>query len=423
MEALILTAGKGTRLYPLTKTTPKPLIPIAGRPLIFHCLDALKNSVNKAIIVVGHESGKIKRAVNSRDYPFEIIWVYQKEQLGTGHAVKICEEYINSNHFFMMYGDIFTSPSIIREIIRLGKSITDSNGIFATKSVEELEKYGCLEIKDDLLIQIREKDPDPPSKYINAGIMVLPTLIFEHLNQITESIRGETELTEGINKLILHGANLSIFYIKDHWIDIGYPWSILEANEIGLQKMRFQDKISIPKGVTIEGSVKLANNVTLRPGSFIQGPVVIDENTVIGPNCFIRPASYIGKNVRIGNAVEIKNSLILDKTTIGHLSYVGDSIIGKGCNFGAGTKVANLKLEKNEIKMTIKGEILPTGRNKLGVFLGDNVNTGINVSLMPGITIGENSQIGAHTLVSQNVPSNTLLYQDPKKGIIQKLIE
>ncbi|MFX0171247.1 MAG: bifunctional sugar-1-phosphate nucleotidylyltransferase/acetyltransferase [Candidatus Hodarchaeota archaeon] len=423
MEALILTAGKGTRLYPLTKTTPKPLIPIAGHPLIFHSLDALKNNINKVVIVVGHESGKIVKAVNSRAYPFEIIWVFQKKQFGTGHAVKICEEYIDSNHFFMMYGDIFTSPNIINEIARLGKSITHSNGIFASKFVENPEKYGCLEIKNDSLVQIREKDPNPPSKYINAGIMVLPTIIFDYLNQITESIRGETELTDGINKLIHHGANLSIYYIKDHWIDIGYPWSILEANEIGLQKMSFQEEIVIPKGVTIEGSVKLANNVTLRPGSFIQGPVVIDENTVVGPNCFIRPASYIGKNVRIGNAVEIKNSLILENTIIGHLSYVGDSVIGKGCNLGAGTKVANMKLEKNEIKMNIQGEILYSGRNKLGVFLGDNVKIGINVSLMPGITIGENSRIGAHTLVSQNVPSNTLFYQDPKNFITQKSLE
>jgi bifunctional UDP-N-acetylglucosamine pyrophosphorylase/glucosamine-1-phosphate N-acetyltransferase len=121
--------------------------------------------------------------------------------------------------------------------------------------------------------------------------------------------------------------------------------------------------------------------------------------------------------------VEIKNSIILSNTTIGHLSYVGDSVIGNGCNFGAGTKVANLKLEKNEINMTIQGKILSTGKKKLGVFLGDNVKTGINVSLMPGITIGVNSRIGAHTLVNQNVPSNTLLYQDPKHGLTQKPLE
>lgn len=423
MEALILTAGKGTRLYPLTKTIPKPLIPIAGRPLIFHSLDVLKNNVNKVIIVIGHESEKMKKVINSMGYPFKIVWVVQKEQLGTGHAVQICKEYINSTHFFMMYGDIFTAPRVIREIIKLGQSIKHSEGIFAAKSVKNPENYGCLEIKNDFLVNIHEKDPHPSSNQINAGIMILPSTIFECLNHTVESSRGETELTDGINLLIQNGAKLPLYYIKEYWIDIGYPWSLLEANEIGLYSSDFHKRPSIPTGVTIEGEVKLASNVTLRPGTFIQGPVVIDENTVVGPNCFIRPASYLGKNVRIGNAVEIKNSIILSNTTIGHLSYVGDSVIGNGCNFGAGTKVANLKLEKNEINMTIQGKILSTGRKRLGVFLGDNVKTGINVSLMPGITIGTNSRIGAHTLVNQNVPSNTLLYQDPKHGLTQKPLE
>ncbi|MFX0185968.1 MAG: bifunctional sugar-1-phosphate nucleotidylyltransferase/acetyltransferase [Candidatus Hodarchaeota archaeon] len=423
MEALILTAGKGTRLYPLTKTIPKPLIPIAGSPLILHSLDVLKNNVNKVIIVIGHESEKIKRVINKKGYPFEIVWVIQKEQLGTGHAVQLCKEFINSTHFFMMYGDIFTAPNVIKEIIRLGQSIGHSEGIFAAKSVENPENYGCLEIKNDLLVKIVEKDPHPSSNQINAGMMILPTTIFESLNHTFESSRGETELTDGINLLIQNGAKISLYYIKEYWIDIGYPWSLLEANEIGLYASEFRKRHNIPKGVTIEGEVNLASNVTLRPGTFIQGPVMIDENTVVGPNCFIRPASYLGKNVRIGNAVEIKNSIILDNTTIDHLSYVGDSVIGNGCSFGAGTKVANLKLEKNEINMTIQGKVLSTGRKKLGVFLGDNVKTGINVSLMPGITIGSNSRIGAHTLVNQNVPSNTLLYQDPKHGLTQKPLE
>jgi bifunctional UDP-N-acetylglucosamine pyrophosphorylase/glucosamine-1-phosphate N-acetyltransferase len=141
---------------------------------------------------------------------------------------------------------------------------------------------------------------------------------------------------------------------------------------------------------------------------------------MVGPNCYIRPGTYLGENVRIGNAVEIKSSIILENTIIGHLSYVGDSIIGKKSNFGAGTKVANLKLEKNEIEMTIKGKKISTGRRKMGVIMGDNVNTGINVSIMPGIIIGENSRIGAHTLVYKNVPPDTLFYYDPIKGIVQR---
>ena len=106
---------------------------------------------------------------------------------------------------------------------------------------------------------------------------------------------------------------------------------------------------------------------------------------------------------------------MLEGATVGHLSYVGDSILGKKCNLGAGTKVANLRFDDKTIQMQIKGKKVDSGRRKLGVILGDNVKTGINVSIMPGIIIGENSRIGAHTIVSSNVPSNSLLYFNPEK--------
>ena len=417
MEALILAAGKGTRLYPLAS---KPLIPIAGQPLICHILDSLIANVNRVVIVIGHKADLVEETISQMDYPFEINWVIQQEQRGTGHAVKICEKYIDTNSFFMMYGDIFTSQRTIKDVISLGQSNDLSGGIFSAKKVHNPEKYGCLVIEKDYLVKILEKDPQPPSTYINAGIMVLPSTIFDSLASTSESIRGEIEVTEGINQLIKNGAYFSLYYIKDHWIDIGYPWNLLTANEVGMQEIQFPSKLPPTTGVTIEGSLKLADSATLRPGTFIQGPVIIDENTTVGPNCYIRPGTYLGKNVRIGNAVEIKNSLILDNATIGHFTYLGDSIIGKGCNFGAGTKVANLRLDNDDIYMTIQGEKISTGRRKLGVLMGDNVKTGINVSLMPGITIGENSRIGAHTLVNQDVPPNTLLYHDPNQGIIKK---
>lgn len=425
MEGIILTAGKGTRLFPFTKTTPKPLIPVAGRPLLFHILDSLDENIDCVLIVIGSESKQIEEIINTEGYNFEIKFVIQEEQLGTGHAVKICEQYIDTHnsHFFMMYGDIFTTPQVIKEILNLGQLNDHKKGIFAAKVVKDPEKYGCLEIEDNLLVKILEKKSTPPSNFINAGIMVLPLTIFDSLTSTSKSMRGEIEITDSVNRLIQKGIQFSVYYIEDHWIDIGYPWNLLEANEVGIKQTKMSTISSPPPAVTIEGSINLADNAQLRPGTYIQGPVIIDENVVVGPNCFIRPRTYLGKNVRIGNGVEIKNSVILERTTIGHLSYVGDSIIGRNCNFGAGTKVANLKLEKDEINMTIKGKRLSTGRRKLGVFMGDNVNIGINVSLMPGILIGENSRIGAHTLVNQDVPPNTLLYYDPKKGLVKKPLQ
>ena len=416
MDAIVLTAGKGTRLLPLTRHLPKPLFPIAGRPLLCNTLDAFCDKISRVIIVVGHEKEQIITRIEKESYPFEIKWVTQEEQKGTGHAIQQCKHFVDSKKVLMMYGDIFVSHKTIHEFIKYPLSTKNAHGVIAAFEVDTPEKYGCLEIENDNLIHIWEKKQNPPSRLINAGLMIIPKEIFTTLEELKESDRGEFELTDGINKLVETDHSFEIYEINDFWVDTGYPWDVLSANNLGLnQKLSFSKIIPLT-GVTIEGNVNIGNNSVVHPGTFIQGPVIIDEDSVVGPNCYIRAGTYIGKDVRIGNAVEIKNSIILDGTTIGHLSYVGDSIIGRGCNFGAGTKVANLKLDNETISMEIQGIRVNSGKRKLGTVMGDNVKTGINVSIMPGISIGENSRIGAHTLLSKNVPSNSLSYYEPKTG-------
>ncbi|MFW9855809.1 MAG: bifunctional sugar-1-phosphate nucleotidylyltransferase/acetyltransferase [Candidatus Thorarchaeota archaeon] len=420
MEAVILAAGKGTRLYPITKTLPKSLIPIAGRPLLFHLLDSLPPNIERVFVVIGHEADLVKQSIANRKLPFKIQYVTQKEQRGTGHAISLCQPYITSSHFLMVFGDILTPRTVIHNMIEMSKGYNPMTGVLAGITVPNPEDYGCLEFSEGQLYKIHEKVSQPPSNQVSAGVMILPSGMFDFLAKTAESPRGEIELTDAINRFIQTKGRLTVYPIKDYWIDIGYPWHILSANELSMDHLtKLKSEISL-QGVTIEGVVQIASTAILRPGTFIQGPAVIDDNALIGPNCFIRPGTYVGKNVRIGNAVEIKNSIILDQTTIGHLSYVGDSIIGRNCNFGAGTKIANLKLDSSEICMTIKGQKVKTGRKKLGIFMGDNVKTGINVSFMPGVCIGEHTHIGAHTPVTKNIPENTLAYWDPQSGYVEK---
>jgi hypothetical protein len=153
---------------------------------------------------------------------------------------------------------------------------------------------------------------------------------------------------------------------------------ILFFDEIdGLISARGSVRDGKPSGIY---RLEKANNVR---DSFAREVLAfIDEECDIGPNCYIRPFTSIGRNVRIGNACEVKNSLILDDTHIGHLSYVGDSIIGENCNFGAGTITANLRFDKKNIKVKIKDRVVDSSRTKLGVIMGDNVQTGIGTRLM-----------------------------------------
>ena len=418
MDAIILAAGKGTRLHPLTKNLPKPLFPVAGKPLLNHILDSLPEKISRVIIVIGYKGDEIRDHVTSNQYPFEIIWVIQEKQSGTGHAVHLCKPHIKSEYFFMMYGDIYVEKRIIQDIINFPLHKKPHQGVIATSEVEFPEKYGCLEINNGLLVKIWEKHPDPPSRNINSGLMILPKDVFSFLETQKMSNRGEIELTDSINKLIENNTTIACYDILSYWTDTGYPWDLLTANKNGLDQLDSNLEASIPQGVTIIDPISIEKDVTIKPGAYIQGPVIIKEKTVVGPNCYIRKSSFLGEKVRIGNGVEIKNSILLEGATVGHLSYVGDSIIGKDCNLGAGTKVANLKLDDETVHMWINGKKVDSGRRKLGVVMGDNVKTGINVSIMPGIIIGENSKIGAHTIVSSNVPAHSLLYYNPKNGQI-----
>lgn len=148
----------------------------------------------------------------------------------------------------------------------------------------------------------------------------------------------------------------------------------------------------------------------------LEGPALIMSGADIGPNCYIRPFTTIGRNSRIGNACEVKNSIVMDDSRVPHLSYIGDSIIGERCNLGAGTIVANLRLDEQPIKMMVKDSLVNTGKRKLGVIMGDDVETGVNCSLMPGVKIGSRARIGPGVVVYRDVPAGSSRYLDQETG-------
>ena len=160
--------------------------------------------------------------------------------------------------------------------------------------------------------------------------------------------------------------------------------------------MKAENLGEVEENVVMKGAVRIGKNTLVRSGAYIEGPVIIGQDCVIGPNCYIRPATAIGDGCHIGNAVEVKNCIIMRNSKLPHHNYFGDSVIGEDCNFGAGTKVANLRLDKAEIKVAN----INTGRRKLGAIIGDRVETGINASINVGSVIGNNTFIGPGTLAS-----------------------
>ena len=235
-----------------------------------------------------------------------------------------------------------------------------------------------------------------------------------------KSIRGEYEFTDSMEIMISQfGGRIKGYILEDFWSDIGLPWQVLEANAYTLDKLTYEINGTIEKNVHIEKNVYVGENTLIRAGTYIKGPCFIGKDSLIGPNAFIRPYCSIGDNCHIGMS-EIKNSIILSNSNVPHFNYIGDSIICEEVNLGAGTKTSNLRFDNKSIQMNINGKSINSNRRKLGVIIGANSQTGINSSIMCGKKIGENSIVGAHTFINEDIPPNSLYYQDSNGRLVRK---
>ncbi len=398
MKAVILAAGEGTRMHPLTHTRPKVMLPIANKPIVEHLLIELKKAgIKEVTLVVGYHAETIRQHFGNGDkWNLKIDYVNQRKQLGTANALTLVESFVNEK-FLLTNGDVIVKANEIEKVLK-GEDIT-----LSLIESENTTGLGVVEVTGDCVEQIHEKVDNPPSNLVNAGIYLMIPEIFSAIAKTPKSPRGEYELTDSL-QLLLHDGH-PISYIRiDQWLDVSYPWDLLAANESLMADMESQNLGEIEQNVVINGPVSIGKGTAVRANSYINGPVIIGENCEIGPNCFIRPSTAIGDNCHIGASSEVKNSIVMHDTKIPHHNYIGDSVIGAGCNFGSGTKVANLRLDKQNISITG----IATGRRKLGVIIGDEVQTGINASLNVG------SMIGDHTFIGPGAKANGIILPNSK---------
>ena len=385
LKCVILAAGEGKRMRPLTYTKPKVMIPIANKPILeWNLLNAIEAGFKEFIFIIGYKGEVVRNYFeDGSKWNVSIEYLNQGKPLGTAHAISLLKGFVDD--FVVMCGDTIFGKEDIKKIAKERMSI----GLFIVKEAKE---YGVIEMEGDRIKKIHEKMEEPISNIINAGIYHFNEKIFDFIEKTEKSTRGEYEITDSIN-LLLKEEEMKGIPLKE-WRDVVYPWDLLEANKEILEKIDGKIKGEIEKNATIKGKVIVGKGSIIMSGSYIEGPVIIGENCKIGPNCYIRPYTSIGNNCHIGNACEVKNSIIMDGSNIPHQNYVGDSIIGSNCNLGAGTKIANLRLDKKNIEVILNGKKIDTKRRKLGAIIGDGVQTGINSMLNVGVIIGNNVFIG-----------------------------
>ena len=178
-------------------------------------------------------------------------------------------------------------------------------------------------------------------------------------------------------------------------------WEFLNKSEKLMKNISSNVNGEIEEGVVVKGNLVLSKGSVIKSGTYIEGNVVIGDNCKIGPRAYLRKGTIIGNNCHIGNS-EIKNSIILDNSNVPHFSYVGDSILGENVNFGAGTKVANLRFDNKNVKVSFNAKKVDSGRRKLGCLIGNDVKTGINSSINCGVVIKNNSFIKPGEIVEEN---------------------
>ncbi len=397
MKCVVLAAGEGKRMHPLTYTRPKVMLPIANRPILeWNLINAIAIGIKEYIFVVSYKSEMVRNYFgNGEKWNVNIEYVNQGPPLGTAHAIGTVERFVND--FIVMSGDtIFGKEDL--------KNIVNNKSSMGLVEVENASEYGIVELKGKKIEKIYEKMDEPFSNIINAGVYHFDKKIFNFISKTKKSARGEYEITDSINMLV-NDLSLDGIFLKE-WRDVVYPWHILDSNEEILKKTKNKIEGIIEKNTTIKGNVIVGKNTTIMSGSYIEGPVVIGANCKIGPNCYIRPYTSIGNNCHVGNACEVKNSIIMDNSKVPHQNYIGDSVIGYNCNLGAGTKIANLRLDKKNIDVVLNGKKVETKRRKLGTVIGDNVQTGINSMVNVGSMIGNNVFIGLGAVVSGEIRPN-----------------
>jgi len=398
MQCVVLAAGEGKRMRPLTARRPKVMLPIANRPMMEHLVLAARDAgITDFIFVVGYFEREIRNHFrDGSTLGVNITYVTQRHQLGTADALRATAGMVNGQ-FLLLNGDMVLKRNDIEELCRMSAPCM---GIHETDHPQD---YGVVTVKESRITGLEEKSEHPKSNLINAGAYLFNPDIFDLLAGIKISGRGEFELTDALESYIQERTLTA--YPLGYWLDVGQPWDLLDANEALLSSRHHEQCGTVEDGCTLPDTVSIGKGTVIRAGTYIEGPCVIGENCVIGPHAYIRGSTAIGDDCHIGHATEIKNSIIMSSTRIPHFNYVGDSIVGSGCNFGAGTKVANLRHDNGAVKVCGK----TTGRRKFGAIIGDNVLFGINCSVNVGSLVGSNAKIAPHSLVEGCIEEGSVI--------------
>ncbi|MBI4096266.1 MAG: NTP transferase domain-containing protein [Candidatus Levybacteria bacterium] len=407
MQAIILAAGESSRFHPFN-SVHKSMVRVLGKPILEHTIKGLKKeNIKKIVLIVGKDNVIKGYFGDGKNFGVSIDYVVQSEPLGAGNALLLAEQKIKEN-FLLLNAHRIDAYRFANSLSR-SKLANRSKAVILVKQKENTQIHGVLKFEKNQVLGITEKPAKgtEPSNLCVVGIYLLSCDFLKILkNTPPEHYQLEKAITAYCKK------NMVTFVeTKDDLITLKYPWDLLDVKNYLLKNVeKFVGKnSSVAKSAELAGEVFIGDGVSIMENVVIKGPCYIGENAFIGNNAVLRGGVDIGGNAVVGANMEIKNSIVMRNSTT-HSGYIGDSVIGQNCKIAAGFLTANVRLDRANVKVDVKGEKADTMLKMLGVMVGENCNMGIKVTTMPGVIIGRNVVVGASTTVMGNISDNTKYY-------------
>lgn len=388
-QAIVLAAGEGQRLKPLTRFKPKVMLSIGNKPILQYILEAVAaNGIRRVVLVVGYRKEQVQDYFGSGDsLGIKITYVEQKQQLGTAHALKQAQQ-LADDSFLVISGDNIVRPNTVARILKAKPPC------ILVKPSDDVSKYGVVITHRNLVTSIVEKPQGEGGNLVNTGIYSFSKDIFSFIQE-------EVDLPSAINRMADNGVPVTVSETSDVWLDVVYPWDMLKLNTLVLASNQSRSGGQIEHGTVIKGPVDIGEGTIVRSGSYLVGPISIGKDCEIGPHACIFPSTSIGDNVTVASFCSIRNSILGNNIQIGPSSHVEDSIIGLGSQLDGhfiahkGQAIAHIDEESHRVNF--------------GAVVGEHSVIGANVVIKPGTFIGNRCRVQSLKVLQENVPDDCLV--------------
>ena len=384
MKAVILAAGEGQRLDPLTETRPKPMLPVANRPVLEYVVETVAEAgIDEIVLVVGYKRSRIQNYFgDGDDWGVDIQYAVQEKQLGTAHAVLQARPYLDEP-FLVLNGDRIIDTSAVE---RMASSCTgEVEALVTVTSVDIPTRYGIVDLDGGEVVEIREKPPahEASTNLINAGIYGFRPEVFDRIEESIAGTHGETGLPSILNDLAADDAVRAVRY-DGRWLDLTYLWDLPFLNG------QLLEEVDAPN----------VDDATLSEDASVADDVSIDQGTRVRPFATIGRGVSLGENVSVGAGAVVSNAVVMADATIGPGAVVENAVIGQNATVGANATIAG-----GHGDLVVEGNYHEDVR--LGGVVGDNATLGADVTLAPATIVGTGATVETGLTLDRQVPSGT----------------